>query len=88
MLCELVVRLKAVGLAKNYSCELPITQVEFADATGISGVHINRVLQDLRSEGLIVLKGSTLTVPDWEKLKAVGDFDPTYLHLEHEWAAA
>jgi CRP-like cAMP-binding protein len=86
--CELLLRMKAIGLTQDHSCEFPITQVELADATGMSGVHVNRVLQELRSEGLIILKGSTLTVPDWEKLKAVGDFDPTYLHFEQERAAA
>ena len=88
LLCELLSRLKAVGLAQDHSCQLPVTQGEFADATGISNVHVNRVLQELRSEGLIILKGNTFTAPDWEKLKTVGDFDPTYLHLEHERAAA
>jgi CRP-like cAMP-binding protein len=88
VLCEMLVRLRAVGLAQDHSCQLPITQIEFADATGISGVHVNRVVQDLRSKGLIILKGNTLTVPDWEKLKEAGDFDATYLHLEDERAAA
>jgi CRP-like cAMP-binding protein len=88
LLCEMLSRLRAVGLAEDHSCELPITQGEFADATGISNVHVNRVLQELRSEGLIILTGKILKIPDWEKLKEVGDFDPTYLHLEDERAAA
>jgi hypothetical protein len=52
-----------------------------ADALGISNVHVNRVLQDLRGQGLISLYGSSLKVLDWEGLKEVGEFDPTYLHL-------
>jgi CRP-like cAMP-binding protein len=88
LLCEMMVRMRAVGLAQDHSCDLPITQAEFADACGLSGVHMNRVLQQLRSEGLIVLKGTTLLVPDWEKLKAAGDFDPTYLHLVEPKQAA
>jgi CRP-like cAMP-binding protein len=86
LLCELVVRLRAVGLAEDYRCQLPITQTEFADALGLSTVHVNRVLQALRANGLIVLKGDTLMVPDWEKLKQAGDFDRTYLHLRHPGA--
>jgi CRP-like cAMP-binding protein len=82
LLCELKVRMKAVGLAGDNGCELPITQNEFGDALGLSTVHVNRVLQDLRGEGLIVLRGSFLTIPDWEALKAAGEFDPTYLHLK------
>jgi CRP-like cAMP-binding protein len=81
LLCELLVRLKVVGLADDLSCDLPMTQGEFGDALGISTVHTNRVLQDLRAAGLITLKERTLSVLDWEGLKRAGDFDPTYLHL-------
>ena len=56
--------------------------------TGLSTVHVNRTLQELRGAGLISLKGSTLKVLDWDGLKKAGDFDPTYLHLEQEQAAA
>jgi CRP-like cAMP-binding protein len=88
VLCELLVRLRAVGLAEDHSCNLPITQSEFADATGITTVHVNRMLQELRADGLIELKGDRLKVLDWDKLKAAGEFDPTYLHLERLEAVA
>ena len=88
VLCELVVRMKAVGLARDHECEFPITQTELADALGLTPVHVNRVLQDLRAAQLITLKGGVLSVLDWDRLKDVGDFDPTYLHLEREQAAA
>ena len=52
------------------------------------GLSQNRILQELRGDGLISLKGSTLQVLDWEELKQVGDFDPTYLHLDPEQTAA
>jgi len=81
LLCELVVRLQAVGLAQGHRCDLPLTQSELADALGVSAVHVNRVLQDLRGSGLITLKGRTLTVLDWNGLERAGDFDLTYLHL-------
>jgi CRP-like cAMP-binding protein len=80
--CELMMRLRAVGLADGHSCDLPITQAEYADAAGLSTVHVNRVLQALRANGIIELNGDRLTIPDWDKLKTAGDFDPTYLHLE------
>jgi CRP-like cAMP-binding protein len=86
--CELLVRLRAVGLAEGYACDLPMTQGEFADALGVTSVHINRVLQEMRADGLIELNGERLNIPDWEKLKQSGDFDPTYLHLEAGQAAA
>jgi CRP-like cAMP-binding protein len=86
--CEMLTRLRAVGLVEDHSCILPITQAEFGDAMGITTVHVNRVLQDMRAEGLIELKGDRLTIPDWDRLKEVGEFDPTYLHLEGDQAAA
>jgi CRP-like cAMP-binding protein len=86
--CELMVRLRAVGLVEDHRCDLPITQAEFADAIGVSNVHVNRVLQDMRADGLIELSGDRLYVPDWEALKKAGDFDPTYLHLKQEQATA
>ncbi|WP_262028794.1 Crp/Fnr family transcriptional regulator [Microvirga sp. Mcv34] len=82
LLCELQVRLKAVGLAGEDGYELPVTQNELGDALGLSTVHVNRVLQDLRSEGLIVLRGGSLHIPDWKALQLAGDFDPGYLHLK------
>src|SRR5215207_4743205 len=84
--CELLVRLRAVGLAEDHTYDLPITQAEFADAIGVSTVHVNRVLQEMRANGLIELSGDRLFVPDWEALKKAGDFDPTYLHLKKEQA--
>src|SRR5215216_2388653 len=55
ILCELIVRLQAVGLTQDHTCQIPITQNQFADAMGLSSVHINRVLRALRADGLIVL---------------------------------
>jgi CRP-like cAMP-binding protein len=88
LLCEMVVRLRAVGLAQDHHCDLPFTQAELADAVGISTVHANRVIQDLRGAGLITLAKRTLTVLDWDGLKGAGDFDPTYLHLKPRAEAA
>jgi CRP-like cAMP-binding protein len=88
VLCELLVRLRAVGLAEDHICDLPITQGEFADALGVTPVHINRVFQQMRADGLIETKGTQVTIPDWDKLKEVGEFDPTYLHLEIDQAVA
>ncbi len=81
LLCELLVRLRAVELAEDHAFDLPVTQTELGDALGLSTVHVNRVLQDLRSENLISLRGGTLTVLDWDGLKTAGEFDPVYLHL-------
>lgn len=88
LLCEMLVRLRAVGLVNGYICNWPITQSEFADSFGITTVYVNRVLQAMRADGLIELKGERLTVPDWDRLKEAADFEPTYLHLESDKAAA
>ena len=80
LLCEMVQRLHVVGLAPAYVCDLPITQSEFADATGLSTVHVNRTLQELRRNGLIELRGKTLRVLDWDGLQNAATFDSSYLY--------
>ena len=81
LICEIHVRLKVVGLADNGGFNLPITQAELADSLGLSTVHVNRVLQDLRRDGLIESRGKYLAVNDWRALEAAGGFDPRYLHV-------
>jgi CRP-like cAMP-binding protein len=81
LFCELVTRLGVVGLAPDFSCDLPMTQPELADALGITPVHVNRTIRDLKGAGLISLRSRRLTVHDWNGLQAAAEFDPTYLHL-------
>ena len=81
LLCEVFTRLRAVGLAQDHACNLPLTQTELGDACGLSSVHVNRTLQELRGDGLIELHHGRLTILDWARLKAVAQFDPAYLHL-------
>jgi CRP-like cAMP-binding protein len=82
LLCELFLRLRAVGLAAGRDLELPLTQAEIGDALGLSTVHVNRSLQKLRAMGVIAGSGKKLVIQDWEGLREVGEFDPTYLHLK------
>ncbi|HEX2553225.1 MAG TPA: Crp/Fnr family transcriptional regulator [Microvirga sp.] len=82
LLCELFLRHKAVGLARDHAIAFPITQAELADAVGFSTVHVNRVLQELRGMNLLSLEDRVLTILDWPGLKRVAQFDPTYLHQE------
>ncbi|MGI3899048.1 MAG: Crp/Fnr family transcriptional regulator [Janthinobacterium lividum] len=81
-LCEMFTRLRAVGLVNEATMTLPITQVELADALGLSFVHINRMLKELRERRLATLHNQTVAVVDWKGLAALGDFDADYLHLE------
>jgi CRP-like cAMP-binding protein len=85
-LCELFLRLRGVGLADGDRCELPITQTELADAIGLTPVHVNRTLQDMRAQGLISLQDKELVIPDLERLQAVAMFNANYLHLDREGA--
>jgi CRP-like cAMP-binding protein len=80
MLCEIFERLRPVGLLDGKSCAFPITQMDLADATGLSVVHLNRTLQELRAANLIVLRERTLTINDFDALKDAGLFNPNYLH--------
>lgn len=79
---ELFLRLRAVGLVSGNSCEFPLTQEHLADAVGLTSVHVNRSLMELRAHGFIVLANRTLTIPDLEPLMNVALFDPSYLHFE------
>ena len=81
LLCETFTRLRAVGLTTGDVCNLPVTQEQIGDALGLSTVHVNRTLMDLRSGGMIELEKGRLTILDWKSLAEAGQFDPTYLHL-------
>jgi len=84
LFCELFIRLRAVGLTNGDHCELPMTQEQLGDATGLSAVHVNRTLQGLREQRLISLKGKTLTIPDLDALQRAALFNANYLHLDRE----
>jgi CRP-like cAMP-binding protein len=82
LMCELLARVKAVGLATGDSFELPITQSELGETMGLSPVHVNRTLKLLRADGLITFKGGQLVVLDAARLRAISSFNSSYLHLE------
>lgn len=84
LICELAIRLDALDLIEGTRFPLPLTQAELADALGITSIHVNRVLQALRAEGLIRTEGKHVQIEDWAALCAEGDFDPEYLHLRPE----
>jgi CRP-like cAMP-binding protein len=82
LFAELYLKQEAVGLASDHRCPLPVTQTDLADATGMTNVHINRVLKEMRGRGLITLHRKTLVVKAWEELIRASEFDATYLHLQ------
>jgi CRP-like cAMP-binding protein len=83
LFCELLFRFRAVGLSHGNSCAMPLTQVELAETLGLSSVHVNRTLQELRRQKLITLEGGTLTIENLDKLMEVTLFNPDYLHLDY-----
>lgn len=81
VLCELMVRMRVVGLSDGTSFRLPITQAELADTMGLSAVHVNRVLQQLRRDGLITWIGDELVICDPKRLMTFSGFIENYLHI-------
>jgi CRP-like cAMP-binding protein len=82
LLCEFALRLKHAGLGEENDYNLPMTQEQLGDATGLTSVHINRTIKSLEREGLIDrVSPRSITIGDWRKLAEAGDFDSGYLHM-------
>jgi len=81
LLCETIVRLQAIGLSDGVTCSFPVTQQELGDATGLSIVHVNRTLKQLREADFLTHKDEKLTILDWAGLVEAAEFEPAYLHL-------
>ena len=82
LLCEMAMRYERAGQGDRRSFPLPITQPVLGEATGLTGVHINRTLRELRVRSIVELRAGSVTVHDWEQLVSVGDFDPSFLLLD------
>jgi CRP-like cAMP-binding protein len=81
LICEMLIRYRVVGETTDDAFPFPLTQEELAQATGMTPVYVNRMLQQLRSEGLIELNNKVLTVLEPKRLMEVGQYEPNYLHL-------
>jgi hypothetical protein len=86
LLCEVIVRMRAVRLQDGPRYDLPMTQSDIGDALGLTNVHVSRTLRDLEGDKLLEYQRGAITVLDWDGLKKAGEFDPTYLHLGPEAA--
>jgi CRP-like cAMP-binding protein len=82
LLCEFAVRLQAAANSEVLNYVLPMSQEQIADATGLTSVHVNRMLQSLRHEGVISTNKRSVAIEDWEGLVRAGDFNAAYLHTE------
>lgn len=81
LLCELAVRIHGEDrVGKDF--DFPLTQEQIADALGLTSVHVNRTMQQLRNDGLVETEGRKMTLLDLAALRRIGGFDPRYLHLE------
>lgn len=79
LLCELSVRLGGEDGDRSRFA-FPLTQEQIADALGLTAVHVNRTMQQLRSDGIIIVSRRMMIIPDLERLRQIGGFDPQYLH--------
>jgi CRP-like cAMP-binding protein len=82
LFCELHARLHVVGRTEGDACEMPLTQRELAECLGLTVVHANRTVQELRRRGLVELENRKLTIVDRRGLEGVAEFDPSYLYLD------
>jgi len=82
LMCEMGLRLKAADLDDGFRFEFPVTQADLADATGLTPVHVNRTLQEMRSDGLLTWIDGEVVIPDWQRLQKAGTFSPDYLFIK------
>ena len=80
MLCEFAARLIRSGGATERDCRLPLSQQQIADATGLTAVHVNRMLRSLREDGALAVSSREVRIADYDALRAIASFDPSYLH--------
>lgn len=84
LLCEFAIRMRVSGETGDHGFELPITQEQFADAVGLTTVHVNRTLRSLDADGFVKRDRRTIFIPSWRRLAEVADFNERYLHLKTE----
>ena len=82
LFCEMYVRLERIGMAPERCFALPLTQVDLSDATGLTAVHANRMLRQLREQRLVTFRQGTVEILDWDGLRHFADFDPAYLFFD------
>ncbi|MBW0008482.1 MAG: Crp/Fnr family transcriptional regulator [Sphingomonas sp.] len=82
LFCELYLRLDAVGQARPDGYAFPLTQRELSECLGLTVVHANRTIQELRRRGLVELENRQLTILDRRGLEGIAEFDSTYLYLD------
>ena len=82
LFCEMFVRMELVGLTRGLCYDFPISQQELGEMLGITSVHANRTLQQLRKQGVVEFAGGLVTIRDVAALKEMAEFDASYLYLD------
>lgn len=82
LICEMAIRYEHSGQGNKQSFLLPITQSDLGDATGLTNVHVNRVLKGLKGQSLVTLQSGHITIPNWANLVSAGDFDDSFMLLD------
>lgn len=84
LLCELHVRLRVVGLTQGNSYKLALTQAQIADAAGLTQVHVNRTLKELRDREIVTVRGGVVSIGNLGALIDIAEFTDDYLYLERQ----
>jgi CRP-like cAMP-binding protein len=82
LFCELFLRLRLLGEVNEGCFALPLTQSKLAEALGVSNVHLNRILRQLREKSILVWESDIVRILDWKRLSELAQYDPSYLHLK------
>lgn len=82
LFCEMKLRFEVVEMTDGQSYDFDLTQTDLAECVGLTPIHVNRTLKELREQGLVQFRSGRVTIQDWDGLTRVAEFDPAYLYLE------
>jgi CRP-like cAMP-binding protein len=82
LFCEMAIRCERAGQGDRHSFPLPITQSDLGDATGLTSVHMNRTLKELRTRSVVTARAKNVIVHDWDQMVSIGDFDDAFMLLD------
>lgn len=84
LFCELRLRLEVTGDVEGNTYDFPLTQTELGEFVGLTPVHVNRTVQELRRRGMIKLDRRQVTILDLDELESIAEFDNCYLYLDKQ----
>ena len=82
LICEMAIRSERAGQGNRHAFPLPITQNGLGDATGLTSVHVNRTMMELRTRSIVTARGGNVTIHDWDQLVSIGEFNPAFMLLD------